>query len=134
MFDIHYISYYIVLYYIVALQRSLAIQNGRGMDLLSTDGQRGMELSTKLFAVVKSQQPPLMSWRHGKKLFSSLHLPGMLHKIFTMVMKQPCFTSLCLIGLIVSMGTSLLVHQNVRTDSHCLLLQTWMGLTTENWQ
>ena len=44
--------------------------------------------------VQKSQQPQMMNWKHGKKLFFSLHLQPTLHKISTTVMKQLCSTNL----------------------------------------
>ena len=102
--------------FISVLQRSLAIQTGRVMVHSYTGGPRDMALSTRQSVVARSQPPPMMNWKHGKKQFLSLPFPGTHQTTFTMGMKLPCFTSCCLIGPTALMVTSLQVLQNVKTD------------------
>ena len=63
----------------------------------------------KASVVARSQLPSMMNWRPGRKLFSSPPLLGTHQMTFTMGMKLPCFTSLCLTGSIALMVTSLWV-------------------------
>ena len=129
--DVFDMNYYII-FNLSALLRSLAIQIGRGMDHLLPGGLRGMALWTRQSVAAKSQPPPMMNWKPGRKLFLSPLFPGTHQTTFTIGMKLPCFTSHCLTGPIVLMVTSLQVLQNVKTDLHCLLSPTWMALITES--
>ena len=90
---------YTILQYIylifLALLRSLGIQIGRVMDHSFTSGLRGTALSTRQYVVVRSQPPPMMNWRPGRKWFFSPPWPGTHQTTFTMVKKLPCFTSCC---------------------------------------
>ena len=104
------------------------------MDHLLPNGLRGTALSTRQSVVAKSQPPPMMNLKPGRKLFSSPPLPGTHQMTFTMGMKLPCFTSRCLIGPTALMVTSLQALQNVKTDLRCLLSPTWMALITESCQ
>ena len=79
-------------------------------------GPRDMALSTRQSVVARSQPPPMINWKHGKKQFLSLPFRGTHLTTFTMGMKLPCFTSHCLIGPTALMVTSLQVLQNVKTD------------------
>ena len=108
-------NYYII-FNLSALLRSLATQIGRGMDHLLPGGLRGLALLTRQSVAAKSQPPPMMNWKPGRKLFLSPLLPGTHQTTFTMGMKLPCFTSCCLTGPIVLMVTSQQVLQNVKTD------------------
>ena len=49
------------------------------MDLLFTGGLRGMALWTRQFVVERSQLPPMINWRPGRKLFFSPPLSGTHH-------------------------------------------------------
>ena len=73
----------------------------------------------------KSQPPPMMNWKPGRKLFLSPLLPGTHQTTFTMGMKLPCFTSRCLTGPIVLMVTSQQVSAK-RKDRLTLLIITNM--------
>ena len=83
---------------------------------IHTGGPRDMALSTRQSVVARSQPPPMMNWKPGKKQFLCLPLPGTHQMTFTMGMKLPCFTNRCLIGPTALMVTSLQALQNVKTD------------------
>ena len=102
--------------FISVLLRSLAVQTGRVMVRSYTGGPRDMALSTRQSVVARSQPPPMMNWKPGKKQFLCLPLPGTHQMTFTMGMKLPCFTNRCLIGPTALMVTSLQALQNVKTD------------------
>ena len=46
--------------------------------------------------VARSQPPPMINWKLGRKWFLSQPFPGTHQMTFTMGMKLPCFTSRCL--------------------------------------
>ena len=79
-------NYYII-FNLLALLRSLAIQIGRGMDHLLPGGLRGMALWTKQSVAAKSQPSPMKNWKPGRKLFLSPLFPGTHQMTFTMGMK-----------------------------------------------
>ena len=81
-----------------------------------TGGPRDMALSTRQSKEARSQPPPMMNWKPGKKQFLCLPLPGTHQMTLTMGMKLPCFTNCCLIGPTALMVTSLQALQNVKTD------------------
>ena len=106
----------VYLFHFLALLRSLGIQIGRVMDHSITGGLRGMALSRRQYVAARSQPPPMMNWRPGRKLLFSPPLPGTHQTTFTMVMKLPCFTSCCHTELTALMVTSLQALQNMKTD------------------
>ena len=55
---------------------------------------RGTALSTRQYVVVRSQPPPMMNWRPGRKWFFFPPWPGTHQTTFTMVMKLPFYKSL----------------------------------------
>ena len=73
----------------------------------------------------KSQPPPMMNWKPGRKLFLSPLLPDPHQMTFTMGMTLPCVTSPCLTGL-----TALMVNKPAgsakRKDRLTLLIITNM--------
>ena len=93
-FDIHIHNITVYLFHFLALLRSLGIQIGRVMDHSFTSGIRGMALSTRQYVVVRSQPPPMMNWRPGRKQFFSPPLSGTHQTTFTMVMKLLFYKSL----------------------------------------
>ena len=109
-------QYYSISISFLALLRSLGIQIGRVMDRSFTSGLRGTALSTRQYVVVRSQPPPMMNWRPGRKWFFSLPWLGTHQTTSVMVMKLPCFTSHCHTELTALMVTSLQALQNVKTD------------------
>ena len=108
--------YSISISFFLALLRSLGIQIGRVMDRSFTSGLRGTALSTRQYVVVRSQLPPMMNWRPGRKWFFSPPCPGTHQMTFTMVMKLPCFTSHCHTELTALTVTSLQALQNIKID------------------
>ena len=109
-------QYYSISISFLALLRSLGIQIGRVTDHSFTGGLRGTALSTRQYVVVRSQPPPMMNWRPGRKRFFSPPWPGTHQMTSAMVMKLPCFTSRCHTELTALMVTSLQALQNVKTD------------------
>ena len=69
--------------FISVLLRSLAVQTGRVMVRSYTGGPRDMALSTRQSVVARSQPPPMMNWKPGKKQFLCLPLPGTHQMTFT---------------------------------------------------
>ena len=109
-------QYYSISISFLALLRSSGIQIGRVMDHSFTGGLRGMALSTRQYVVARSQPPPMMNWRPGRKLFFSPPWPGTHQTTFTMVMKLPCFTNRSHTELSALTVTSLQALQNVKTE------------------
>ena len=101
--------------YLTTLQSSLVMMTAKVMGHLYTGGLRGTALSTRQFAVQKSQQQMQMNWRSGHTLYLFLHWKVTPKVIFTKVMRQLCSTNLFLIELIAMLMTSLLVLQKVKT-------------------